>query len=114
MNWFKSLRLATQLNFAFVLVALISVLVGVFGIQGTATLNRLMEDSYTNNTMSIIYTDNANTAASNFQRALNGYIVAPDAAGSARFTKNTRATSPARASRLNQGGARPRRDPPPR
>ena len=34
MNWYKSLRLATQLNLDFALVALVAVLVGLFGIRG--------------------------------------------------------------------------------
>ncbi|MDR3672433.1 MAG: methyl-accepting chemotaxis protein [Holophaga sp.] len=80
MSWYKSLRLATQLNLAFALVALISVIVGIFGIQGAASLHQAMEDTYANSTISILYTEDANVALSNLQRALNLYTIAPDAA----------------------------------
>ena len=79
MNWFKSLRLATQLNLAFVLVALISVVVGLVGIQGAASIHKLMEDAYNNGTMSIIYVNNADRFSNNAQRALGNYLLAPDA-----------------------------------
>jgi methyl-accepting chemotaxis protein len=78
-NWFKSLRLATQLYFAFVLVALISVIVGVFGVRGAVSLHQLMDDTYKNSTMGIIYTSNANLALANCQRALGNIVLVPDA-----------------------------------
>jgi methyl-accepting chemotaxis protein len=80
MSWFRSLRLATQLTLSFTLVALISVVVGTFGIRGSATLHQLMQDAYRINTVGIIYTTNANLAVSNCQRALGNYVLAPDAA----------------------------------
>jgi methyl-accepting chemotaxis protein len=80
MTWFKSLRLATQLIFAFFLVALVSVVVGTFGIRGSMTLHDLMQDAYKNNTLGIIYTNNAVLAASNCQRALGNYVLALDPA----------------------------------
>jgi len=78
LNWFKSLRLATQLYLGFGLVAMIAVVVGVFGIQGSLTLHDLMEDAYRNSTMGIIYSTSANLALSNCQRALGNTIIAPD------------------------------------
>jgi methyl-accepting chemotaxis protein len=80
MTWFKSLRLATQLNLAFALVAVISLVVGGFGIQGSLSIHKLMEDAYNNSTMSIVYTGNADVALGNYQRALGNYILAPDLA----------------------------------
>ncbi|MDR3669562.1 MAG: methyl-accepting chemotaxis protein [Holophaga sp.] len=80
MNWFKSLRLAAQLNVSFVLVAIITVVVGLFGIQGSLKIHNLMDDSYSNNTMSILYTANANQALADLQRNFNTYLLAPDTA----------------------------------
>jgi methyl-accepting chemotaxis protein len=78
-NWFKSLRLATQLYLAFTLVAMIAVVVGIFGIQGSLNLHQMMENTYANNTLGIIYATNANLALSNCQRALGNCALAPDA-----------------------------------
>ena len=80
MNWFKSLRLGTQLTLSFLIVALISVVIGAFGIQGSLTLRQLMDDTYQNSTLGIVYMANANLAVANGQRALGNYILAPDAA----------------------------------
>ena len=80
MTWFKSLRLAAQLNLAFLLVALISVAVGIFGVRGALEIHTLMDDAYHNCTVSIVYMANANLAAGSFQRSLNAYILASDAA----------------------------------
>ena len=80
MKWFKSLRLATQLNFAFAMVALISVIVGGFGVRGAYDLHQMMDDAYRNCTVSIVYTTNANFAAANCQRALGNYLLAQDQA----------------------------------
>jgi methyl-accepting chemotaxis protein len=78
MHSYKSLRLATQLNLAFCFIALISVVVGSFGIWGTHRLHLLLDDSYTNSTMSVVYTGNANLALANLQRSLNNQLLAPD------------------------------------
>jgi methyl-accepting chemotaxis protein len=79
MNWFKSLKLAAQLNTAFALVALISVVVGVSGIKGVLDMHNLMDNAYRNCTVSIVYLSNDNLALSKVQRFLNGYIMTPDA-----------------------------------
>jgi len=80
MNWFKSLKLAMQLNTAFLLVALISVVVGVFGIKGVLDVHNLMDSAYRNNTVSIVYLANGNLALAKLQRYLNAYVLAPDPA----------------------------------
>ena len=46
MNWFKSLRLATQLISAFIVVALIAGVVGAIGIMNTAKLARMDKYMY--------------------------------------------------------------------
>ena len=79
MSWFKSLRLATQLYLTFVAVALISVIVGAFGIHGARSLHQLMVDTYKNSTMGVIYSGSANQSLINCQRALGNCILAPDA-----------------------------------
>jgi len=80
MNWFRSLRLAAQLNFAFALVALVSVVVGGFGVRSSLTLHEMMDDAYRNSTLSIVYTGSASLALSNCQRALGNCVLAPDPA----------------------------------
>jgi methyl-accepting chemotaxis protein len=80
MNWLKSLRLSTQLYAAFFLVALIAVLVGVFGIRGTSALAYIIDDTYQNCTLSIFYTANSDLALGNCQRALGNVILVPDEA----------------------------------
>ena len=79
MNWYKKLKLATQVNLGFILVAMVSVVVGFFGISGSGTLHRLMEDSYANDTMGIIYVSKAGLALSNCQRALGNVALAQEA-----------------------------------
>ncbi len=78
MTWFKSLRLATQLVTAFVAVALITVVVGLFGVRGSREIHLMMEDTYRNSTLAIINTNNATLALSNCQRALGNILLAPD------------------------------------
>ena len=80
MQWFKKLRLATQLNLAFALVATISVVVGIFGVRGTLAIHEMMADAYANCTLAIVYTTSANQAVCNYQRALGNIILAPDLA----------------------------------
>jgi methyl-accepting chemotaxis protein len=88
MNWFKSLRLAAQLNLAFLLVALISVAVGIFGVRGALEIHGLMDDAYRNCTVSIVYMANTDLAAGSYQRGLNAYILAPDAAARKTIGEN--------------------------
>ncbi|NTV75885.1 MAG: methyl-accepting chemotaxis protein, partial [Holophaga sp.] len=78
MTWFKSLRLATQLVTAFVAVALITVVVGIFGIRASFDLHRMMEDAYANDTLAIINTNKASLFLSNCQRALGNVVLALD------------------------------------
>jgi methyl-accepting chemotaxis protein len=80
MNWYKSLRLASQLNLAFAVVAAISVVVGLFGIRGSQEIHNLMDDAYRNCTVSIVYMADANLASANMQRSVNTYILALDPA----------------------------------
>jgi len=78
MTWFKSLRLATQLISAFVAVALITVVVGIFGIRASFDLHRMMEDAYSNCTLAVINTSNATLSLANCQRALGNIVLALD------------------------------------
>ena len=58
MNAFKSLKLATQLVIAFLLVSSISVVVGLNGLTGVSKVTGLMDDAYSNNTVGIGYMAN--------------------------------------------------------
>ena len=78
MNWFKHLRLATQLILAFVGVALVSVVTGGLGLYGTAKVSGLMVDTYNNNVVSMKYMADANVALASMQQRLNFYAMASD------------------------------------
>jgi methyl-accepting chemotaxis protein len=59
MHWFRSLRLATQLILAFVLVGTVAVFTGWFGLSGTSRLSGMMTASYENSSLGM--KDLANT-----------------------------------------------------
>ena len=60
MPFIAKLRLAPRLILSFLVVSCISVLIGLLGLSGIATLSRMMTDSYENSTVGI--NDMANTA----------------------------------------------------
>jgi methyl-accepting chemotaxis protein len=78
MNWFKSLRLATQLISAFIVVVLIAGVVGAIGIMNTAKLARMDKYMYDKATAPM---KQVVAIVSNFQlqrNALSKTIFAPD------------------------------------
>ncbi|WP_306599376.1 methyl-accepting chemotaxis protein [Geothrix sp. 21YS21S-2] len=79
MEWYKSLKLATQLMLAFSLVALVSVTVGLLGMSNTGKVDGMMKDMFDNNLMSLKYVGEARSSFIMFARVANIYFVAPDA-----------------------------------
>jgi methyl-accepting chemotaxis protein len=80
MTWFKNLRLASQLILSFIIVGLVSVITGGFGLYGTSTISRMMTDNYNNNVMSMKYIGDANVALASLQQRLNFYVMTSDPA----------------------------------
>jgi methyl-accepting chemotaxis protein len=78
MAWFKNLRLASQLILSFVIVGLVSVVTGGFGLYGTSTVSKLMVDVYNNNVISMKYMADANVALAAMQQRLNFYAMSAD------------------------------------
>jgi len=68
MTAFKSLRLATQLIIAFVLVGMVAVFTGWFGLSGTSTVSRMMTTSYENNSLGMKYLANTTVQMSALQQ----------------------------------------------
>ena len=80
MQWFRNLKLTSQLILSFVAVALTAVLVGGMGLANTRKMEGLLLDMYDNNLMSINYVGEARSDEIMYARLVNNYFVAPDAA----------------------------------
>ena len=79
MNWFKQLKLATQLLTAFVAVALVSVAIGLVGLTNTARANATLKSVFDNNILSLQYIGNARATMIMLARLANNYGLAPTA-----------------------------------
>jgi methyl-accepting chemotaxis protein len=78
MNFFSNLRLGTRLVLAFLLVSAISVVIGILGLSGTASVNKLMKDSYTDYTVSLGYLLNSTVQTSALQQRVMYSVLAAD------------------------------------
>ena len=78
MAWFKNLRLTTQLILSFVIVGLVSVVTGGFGLYGSSAISKLMSDTYDSDVMGIKDTAMANVQLATMQQTLNFYAMATD------------------------------------
>jgi methyl-accepting chemotaxis protein len=79
MNWFRNLRLATQLILAFTLVGLISVVTGGIGLRGTSKVSQLMSDTYDNNVVSLKNMVDCTIKLAALQLRLAYYVLSQDA-----------------------------------
>jgi len=77
MHWFRNLRLATQLLLAFLLVSLVSVVIGFNGQIGTAKLNRIMSDSYRNDVAGIRNMGSCTLNIASLQQRFVYYCIVP-------------------------------------
>jgi len=80
MNWFKNLRLATQLALAFSVVAVVALIIGLIGISGTNQVNAMVKDMYENQLTSVKDVSAASHQSIQHIRRLNNFMVNPDPA----------------------------------
>ncbi|HLO65972.1 MAG TPA: methyl-accepting chemotaxis protein [Holophaga sp.] len=77
MNWFRRLRLAAQLLLAFVLVSLVSVLVGTIALGGAGRINDSSRDSYVNAVMPLRYMGACTLHLASYQQRFLYAMIAP-------------------------------------
>lgn len=63
MNWFSDAKIATKLLIAFVLCAVITLIVGALGSRGIAQLSANLNDAFTNNVYSVAKSSQAKASA---------------------------------------------------
>jgi len=80
MNWFKNLRLATQLIVAFSLVALVALIIGLIGISGTNRVNAMVKNMYEEQLIAVRDVGAASHQAIQHIRRVNNFMVNPDPA----------------------------------
>ena len=80
MSWFKSLKLATQLTLAFILIALVAVAVGVTGLLSSASSNARLKDMYENSVLSVTDVGATQVQVVFHIRRMNSFLAFPDAA----------------------------------
>jgi len=78
MNWFKNLRLATQLIVAFSLVALVALVIGLIGISGTSEVNTMVKEMYEEQLVSVKDVGTSSFQAIQHIRRFNNFMVNPD------------------------------------
>ena len=81
MNWYRNLKLATQLTLAFVIVAAISIVTGSFGLSGSSKVSNLMVSTYNNNVMSISYSSSIIRNLAAYQLRFVYYTLTPTSEG---------------------------------
>jgi methyl-accepting chemotaxis protein len=86
MTWFRSLRLATQLILAFVLVGTVAVFTGWFGLSGTSTLSGMMTASYQNSSLGLKYLANTTVQVGALQQRVIYITVLTDPKERAEMT----------------------------
>ena len=80
MKWFYNLKIRTKLMAAFMLVALITGVIGVFGISNTRTINNLLQSLYQDQLLAIQDVMNAQIQVIYYDRALYAHIISSDPA----------------------------------
>jgi len=80
MNWYKQLRLATQLILAFILVACVALVIGVLAMVNLGNVNGLVKGMYEGPLTSIKDISGASHEAVQHVRRLNNYMVQNDPA----------------------------------
>ena len=70
MNWFKQLRLATQLVSAFILVALVAVAIGYAGLTQTRKVGALVKDMHDNQLIPIQQLHEATSELGHYYRRI--------------------------------------------
>jgi len=76
MNWINSLTIRAKTIFLCVFLVAASVIIGLFGINGTSKINDMTEVLYQNELMGLSHVKEANTALIGAGRALRSYLLA--------------------------------------
>ncbi len=80
MNWYKQLRLASQLISAFILVALVALIIGIIGINGLSKSSASLQNMYENQLIPVKTVGAISHEAIQHIRRLNNFMVNPDPA----------------------------------
>ncbi len=75
MKWFYNLKLGTKLIGAFLLLSIITAIVGYEGLTNMSMMNNIVEDLYENETLGIAYIKDANVDIVGYGRSLNNYLL---------------------------------------
>jgi methyl-accepting chemotaxis protein len=76
MRWFYNLKIANKLILSFVIVSLVTVIVGYQGITNLSSINAMLDKLYNVETLGIIHIKNADLALSNYARSLANFLLA--------------------------------------
>lgn len=76
MNWINTLTIRAKTIFLCVLLISVSMLIGLFGIDGTSQINQKSDELYQNELLGLSYIKEANTALVGSGRALRSYLLA--------------------------------------
>jgi methyl-accepting chemotaxis protein len=78
MRWVRDAKTKTKLMAAFAVVALVMAGLGYSGLHSTGVVNALLEDLYTNQTLGILYSKDANLQVLLINRALASAVMDED------------------------------------
>ncbi|MCU7504762.1 MAG: HAMP domain-containing protein, partial [Ignavibacteria bacterium] len=79
MKWFYDLRIGQKLVLAFLLVSALTVIVGVQGLSNMGSINEMLDNLYSQETLGISYLKEANINLIYFGRAQNNFLLASTA-----------------------------------
>ncbi len=75
MKWFYNIKMATKLTGAFIVVSLLTAVVGYEGLTNMRMINQLLETLYKNETLGIAYIKEANVDLIYYGRAQNNFLL---------------------------------------
>ena len=87
MQWFKDMKIGTKLVAAFVLVGVITAVVGFMGISNMSKINTMADTMYRQDTLGISYTKEANIDLIYMDRAVKNLLLASNQEQRAEFKK---------------------------
>ncbi|MGE5429486.1 MAG: methyl-accepting chemotaxis protein [Syntrophomonadaceae bacterium] len=85
MKWFYNLRIGQKLILSFIVVSALTVIVGVQGLSSMGSINEMLENLYSNETLGISYLKEANVDLVYFGRAQNNFLLAASAEDRIKF-----------------------------
>lgn len=87
MKWFTNLKIGFKLTLSFILLSMITAMVGYVGISNMAKLNDMLDYIFEKEMMGISYIKEANVDLIYFQRAEEGFLLASSSAEREEFVK---------------------------